>query len=141
MTTDALIIIDVQNDFCPDGALAVAGGDEVVAPITALQVRFPVRVLTQDWHPGDHQSFADTHDGAEPYSMTEMPYGPQVLRPRHCVQGTDGSGFSAVDAAKLGVDVTAVEDAGRAIDLDGALAAAIEEMDATGVRRATMAAL
>lgn len=203
MSDQALVIIDVQNDFCPGGALAVAGGDEIVAPINALQDRFAVRVLTQDWHPADHQSFADNHDGAAPFSMTEMPYGPQVLWPRHCEQGSIGAAFhsdlrvdadliirkgfraeidsysaffendhvtptglagylrergvdklvmvglatdfcvrfSAVDAAKLGFDVTVVEDCCRAIDLDGSLAPALEEMDASGVRRTTMATL
>ena len=203
MTDQALIIIDVQNDFCPGGALAVAGGDEIVRPINALQDRFAIRVLTQDWHPADHQSFADNHEGAAPFSMIEASYGSQVLWPRHCVQGTIGAEFhanlrvdadlivrkgfrpeidsysaffendhatptglagylrersvdklimvglatdfcvrfSAVDAARLGFDVTVVEDCCRAIDLDGSLAAAIAEMDATGVRRLTMAAL
>ncbi|PTW97681.1 bifunctional nicotinamidase/pyrazinamidase [Pararhodobacter aggregans] len=89
----ALIVIDVQNDFCPGGALAVAEGDAVVAPINALLGEFAVRVLTQDWHPADHASFADNHPGAAPFSVTQMPYGPQVLWPRHCVQGTAGSDF------------------------------------------------
>lgn len=203
MTDQALIIIDVQNDFCPGGALAVSGGDEVVAPINELQNRFPIRILTQDWHPAEHQSFADNHTGGAPFSMIEASYGPQVLWPRHCVQGTQGAAFradlridadliirkgfrpeidsysaffendhetptglagylrergvdklvmvglatdfcvrfSAVDAAKLGFDVTLVEDCCRAIDLDGSLAAAYDEMDATGVRRTTLAAL
>lgn len=89
----ALIVIDVQNDFCPGGALAVAEGDAVVAPINALLGEFAVRVLTQDWHPADHASFADNHPGAAPFSVTQMPYGPQVLWPRHCVQGTAGADF------------------------------------------------
>ncbi|MEN0088507.1 MAG: bifunctional nicotinamidase/pyrazinamidase [Pseudomonadota bacterium] len=89
----AFIAIDVQNDFCPGGALAVNGGDEIVPVINQLLDRFSVRVFTQDWHPADHASFADNHDGAEPYSMTEMPYGPQVLWPRHCVIGSDGALF------------------------------------------------
>lgn len=93
--TEALIIIDVQNDFCPGGALAVAGGDEIVPRVNALIEEFAVKVLTQDWHPGDHASFADNHPGAEPFGMTEMPYGPQVLWPRHCVQGTAGAAFHA----------------------------------------------
>ena len=91
--THALIIIDVQNDFCPGGALAVAGGDAVIPRINALMDDFPVRVLTQDWHPADHSSFAANHPGAAPFSMTEMPYGPQVLWPVHCVQGTKGAAF------------------------------------------------
>lgn len=92
-TTDALIVIDVQNDFCPGGALAVAGGDAIVARINTLLGDFQVRVLTQDWHPADHSSFAANHPGAAPFSLTEMPYGPQVLWPVHCVQGTPGAAF------------------------------------------------
>ncbi len=91
--TKAFIIIDVQNDFCPGGALAVAGGDEIVAPINALQARFATRVLTQDWHPTGHSSFASSHDGAEPYALIQASYGPQVLWPDHCVQGTPGAAF------------------------------------------------
>lgn len=89
----ALIVIDVQNDFCPGGALAVTGGDAVVAPINAMMGDFPVTVLTQDWHPADHASFAANHPGAAPFSVTRMPYGPQVLWPTHCVQGTEGAAF------------------------------------------------
>jgi len=189
--TTALIVIDVQNDFCPGGALAVAGGDAVVPLANRLLERFPVSVLTQDWHPADHRSFAASHPGTEPFSVTEIPYGPQVLWPTHCVQGTEGAAFhgdlatdradlilrkgfraaidsysaffendhttptglagylrergidmlvmaglatdfcvrfSAVDAARLGFGVTVVEDACRAIDLDGSLAAARAEM-------------
>ncbi|MEL6792238.1 MAG: bifunctional nicotinamidase/pyrazinamidase [Pseudomonadota bacterium] len=194
---DALIIIDVQNDFCPGGALAVGEGDQIVPIVNALQAKFDARVLTQDWHPADHSSFASNHDGAEPYSMVEMPYGPQVLWPAHCIQGSEGAAFhadlptdadlivrkgfraaidsysaffendhetptglhgylqergigslvmcglatdfcvrfSAVDAAKLGYDVTVVDDACRAIDLDGSLAAAWTEMESVGVKR------
>ena len=91
--THALIVIDVQNDFCPGGALAVTGGDAVVAPINALLDTFAVKVLTQDWHPAAHSSFAANHPGAAPYSVTQMPYGPQVLWPVHCVQGSDGAAF------------------------------------------------
>jgi nicotinamidase/pyrazinamidase len=91
--TSALIVIDVQTDFCPGGALAVAGGDEIVAGINGLMAGFGAVVLTQDWHPGDHSSFADNHAGAAPFSMVQMPYGPQVLWPRHCVQGSDGAAF------------------------------------------------
>ena len=90
---EALIVIDVQNDFCPGGALAVPGGDEIVAPVNAMLEEFPVRVFTQDWHPADHASFASQHPGSEPMEMTEMPYGPQVLWPDHCVQGSDGAAF------------------------------------------------
>ncbi|WP_045393291.1 bifunctional nicotinamidase/pyrazinamidase [Falsirhodobacter sp. alg1] len=87
---DALIVIDMQPDFCPGGALAVAGGDDIVAPINAMMDRFGIVVATQDWHPADHSSFADVQ-GQPPYSQMEMPYGPQVLWPRHCVQGTLGA--------------------------------------------------
>ena len=86
----ALIVIDVQNDFCPGGALAVAGGDEIVGGINDLMREFQVRVLTQDWHPGDHLSFATQHK-ADPFTTTEMPYGTQVLWPDHCVIGSNGA--------------------------------------------------
>lgn len=89
----AILVIDVQNDFCPGGALAVAGGDEIVAPINALVPEFAVRVFTQDWHPGDHSSFASQHEKAEPYSVIDMPYGPQVLWPDHCIIGSQGAAF------------------------------------------------
>ncbi|WP_424933956.1 bifunctional nicotinamidase/pyrazinamidase [Amaricoccus macauensis] len=91
----ALVVIDVQNDFCPGGALAVGDGDSVVAPINRLLPKFGVRVLTQDWHPADHSSFADNHPGATPFSTVEMPYGTQVLWPAHCIQGTEGAAFHA----------------------------------------------
>ena len=91
--THALIVIDVQNDFCPGGALAVADGDAVIPRINALMDGFPVRVLTQDWHPAGHSSFAANHPGAAPFSLTEMPYGPQVLWPVHCVIGSTGAAF------------------------------------------------
>jgi nicotinamidase/pyrazinamidase len=90
--THALVVIDVQNDFCPGGALAVEGGDQIVQPINALMADFDAVILTQDWHPAGHSSFASTHD-AEPMSMTEMPYGPQVLWPDHCIQGSHGAKF------------------------------------------------
>lgn len=194
--THALIVIDVQNDFCPGGALAVAGGDEIVPGINALMQDAAAVILTQDWHPAGHSSFASSHPGAAPMSLTQMPYGPQVLWPHHCVQGSDGAAFhpglntdradliirkgynpaidsysaffendhstptglegylrsrgitaltlvglatdfcvnySAVDAAKLGFDVTVQMDLCRAIDFDGSLAAARSGMQAAGV--------
>lgn len=91
--TEALIVIDVQNDFCPGGALAVQGGDQIIPEINALMDDFPCVVLTQDWHPKDHASFASNHKGAEPFSVTEMPYGMQVLWPAHCVIGSKGADF------------------------------------------------
>ncbi|MCG7521105.1 bifunctional nicotinamidase/pyrazinamidase [Ruegeria sp. Ofav3-42] len=193
--THALIVVDVQNDFCPGGALAVPGGDEVVAPINAMMDEFDTVILTQDWHPAGHSSFASEHDSKNPFDMTDMHYGPQVLWPDHCVQGTEGASFhpdlkthadlvirkgfrpgidsysaffendqktptglegylksrgitkltlvglatdfcvhfSAVDAARLGFDVTVRLDACRAIDLDGSLAAAEAAMRDAGV--------
>lgn len=89
----ALIMIDIQNDFCPGGALAVEDGDQILDRVNAMQDDFAVKVLTQDWHPSDHTSFANNHDDAEAFSMIEMPYGPQVLWPRHCVQGSAGAAF------------------------------------------------
>ena len=88
----ALLVIDVQNDFCPHGSLAVVGGDEIVAGINASMPQFDAVVMTQDWHPADHSSFASSHDAA-PMDIIEMPYGPQVLWPDHCVQGTAGAEF------------------------------------------------
>lgn len=194
---EALIVIDVQNDFCPGGALAVAEGRQIVPLINAMLPDFAVKVFTQDWHPAGHSSFASSHDGKAPFEMTEMPYGPQVLWPDHCVQGTDGAAFhtdlltdpadlvirkgfrpqidsysaffendqttptglegylrtrgvtkltmvglatdfcvaySAIDGAKLGFDVTVLEAACRAIDLDGSLATARDNMRAAGVK-------
>ena len=90
--TKALIVIDVQNDFCPGGALAVAGGDQIVDGINGLMADFDTVILTQDWHPTGHSSFASTHD-ADPMSMIDMPYGPQVLWPDHCIQSSDGAAF------------------------------------------------
>jgi nicotinamidase/pyrazinamidase len=91
----AFLVIDVQNDFCPGGALAVPDGDAVVPLINAQQVAADLVVLTQDWHPPLHQSFAVNHAGAAPYDVVTMPYGPQVLWPAHCVQGTSGAEFHA----------------------------------------------
>ncbi|MBZ0128644.1 MAG: bifunctional nicotinamidase/pyrazinamidase [Rhodobacteraceae bacterium] len=193
----ALIVIDIQNDFCPGGALAVPGGDQIVAPVNSMQADHPVRVLTQDWHPANHASFASNQPGHDPYSVIEMAYGPQVLWPDHCVQGSTGAAFhrdlaldradlilrkgfraeidsysaffendrttptglhgylrergvtalvmaglatdfcvrySAVDAARLGYDVTVILAACRAIDMDGSLAAAMQDMRTHGVR-------
>ncbi|GLT12371.1 bifunctional nicotinamidase/pyrazinamidase [Sulfitobacter sp. PR48] len=89
----ALIVIDVQKDFCPGGALAVPEGDLIVPGITDLMAEFDAVVLTQDWHPAGHSSFASAHEGRAPYDMMEMPYGPQVLWPDHCIQGSLGAQF------------------------------------------------
>lgn len=92
-TSTALVMIDIQNDFCPGGALAVTGGDEIVPLVNAMQEDFSVCILTQDWHPADHSSFASNHPGAKPYSVIELDYGPQVLWPAHCVQASEGAAF------------------------------------------------
>ncbi|WP_044044366.1 bifunctional nicotinamidase/pyrazinamidase [Octadecabacter antarcticus] len=193
--THALLVIDVQNDFCPGGALAVTNGDGIVKGINALMPDFGAVILTQDWHPAGHSSFATSHD-ADPMSVIQMPYGAQVLWPDHCIIGTHGAAFhsdlninaadlilrkgynpkidsysaffendqqtptglmgylqtrgidtltlvglatdfcvnySAVDAAKLGFNVTVRMDLCRAIDFDGSLDAAVEGMKAAGV--------
>jgi nicotinamidase/pyrazinamidase len=91
--TEALIVIDVQNDFCPGGALAVAEGDLIVPGINARMAGFAAVVLTQDWHPAGHSSFASSHPGRGPFESVDMPYGPQTLWPDHCVQGTPGAAF------------------------------------------------
>jgi len=191
-----LIVIDVQNDFCPGGALAVAGGDEIVTGINAEMEKSDATILTQDWHPKGHSSFATSHTDAAPMSVVEMPYGPQVLWPDHCVQGSSGAAFhqnlattradmiirkgynpaidsysaffendrttstglhgylqtrgktdltlvglatdfcvnySALDAVKLGYQVTVRLDLCRGIDLDGSLGAALTGMRDAGV--------
>jgi nicotinamidase/pyrazinamidase len=91
--TRALIVIDVQTDFCPGGALAVQEGDAIVPGINALMTEFPAVILTQDWHPAGHSSFASSHPGASPFDVTQMAYGPQVLWPDHCIQGSLGAQF------------------------------------------------
>ena len=195
MTAAALLVVDIQNDFCPGGALAVEGGDAIVPRINAMMDDFDAVLLTQDWHPAGHSSFADSHPGKSPFQVIDMPYGPQVLWPIHCVQGTEGAAFhpdlrtdgdliirkgfrpgidsysaffendhetptgldgylrtrgitrltmvglaldfcvnfSAVDAVKLGFEVTVDIAATRAIDLDGSLAAARAGMTEAGV--------
>ena len=91
--SDVLLVVDVQNDFCPGGRLAVPRGDEVVAPVNRLGERFRHVVLTQDWHPSGHKSFASANPGRQPFETVAFAYGPQVLWPDHCVQGTPGAQF------------------------------------------------
>jgi nicotinamidase/pyrazinamidase len=96
--SDALLVIDLQNDFCPGvngigGGLAVGGGNEIVPVVNLLAQKFAHVILTQDWHPGGHISFASAHPGAQPYSTIEVAYGPQTLWPDHCVQNTPGADF------------------------------------------------
>lgn len=93
MADRALVVIDVQNDFCPGGALAVPGGDEIIPEINAMVRRFEHVLVTQDWHPAGHSSFASTHEGRSPFESVSMPYGEQTLWPDHCVQGTSGAEF------------------------------------------------
>ena len=100
----ALVVVDVQNDFCPGGALEAPDGDAVVAVINRIAPRFSARVLTQDWHPPGHRSFASSHPGRAPFETIELSYGEQVLWPDHCVQGTEGAAFHpglAADGADL----------------------------------------
>lgn len=195
-TLEALIVIDIQNDFCPGGALAVAEGDAIIPRVNTLMQEHKITILTQDWHPADHSSFAVNHPGGTPFGMAQMPYGPQVLWPSHCVIGTPGADFhsalntdqadlilrkgfnsaidsysaffendrktptglegylrtrgvsvltlaglatdycvaySALDAVRLGFQVTVVTDACRAIDLDGSLKEALTSMQTAGV--------
>ncbi|WP_246795142.1 bifunctional nicotinamidase/pyrazinamidase [Burkholderia perseverans] len=197
-TDDVLLVIDVQNDFMPGGALAVADGDAVVPVINRLARRFDQVVLTQDWHPRAHVSFAANHAGREPFSMLTLPYGEQVLWPVHCVQDTDGAAlhrdldvpharlvlrkgldaavdsysafveadratstglaaylralgakrvwccglatdycvaWSALDARAAGFEAAVIDDACRAIDLDGSLARAWQALHGAGVAR------
>lgn len=90
---DVLIVVDIQNDFCPGGTLSVPRGDEIIPLINRLARRFPNVVLTQDWHPPDHLSFASTHPGKKPYDSIIVDYGPQILWPDHCVRTTPGADF------------------------------------------------
>ena len=90
---DVLVVVDVQNDFCPGGALAVPQGDEIVPVINRLAVEFAHVILTQDWHPRGHASFASSHAGKQPFETIELAYGQQILWPDHCVQGTQGAAF------------------------------------------------
>ena len=92
---DALVVVDIQYDFLPGGSLAVAGGDEIIAPVNALARRFETVVQTQDWHPAGHISFASSHPGKAPFETIALAYGPQVLWPDHCVIGSHGAAFAA----------------------------------------------
>jgi nicotinamidase/pyrazinamidase len=194
---DVLVVVDVQNDFCPGGELAVPGGDAIVPLVNRLGEAFAHVVLTQDWHPPAHQSFASGHAGQQPYDVIDVDYGPQVLWPDHCVQGSGGADFhpaldqkkaevilrkgfrrdvdsysalfendhktptgltgylrergfkriflaglardfcvhySAIDAAAQGFDCVVIDDACRAIDLEGSLAAAKAREGDMGLR-------
>lgn len=93
MVHHALIVIDLQNDFCPGGALAVAGGDQIVPLVNEIAATAEHVILTQDWHPAHHSSFASSHPGKNPFENIEMPYGPQTLWPDHCIQGSGGAAF------------------------------------------------
>lgn len=203
-STDCLLVVDVQNDFMPGGALAVPRGDEIVPLVSRIAAHFAVVVLTQDWHPAGHASFASSHPGRKPYDRIRLPYGEQILWPEHCVQGTPGAAFhrdldiphaqlvlrkghhrkvdsysafleadrrtktgldgylksrgvqrvycaglatdfcvawSTMDARRFGLQAVVIEDACRAIDTGGSLAAAWQGMKKAGVRRVSSAAL
>ncbi len=202
--TRALVVIDVQYDFMPGGALAVADGDAIVPIINALASQFATVVLTQDWHPAQHVSFACNHPGQAPFGQITLPYGEQVLWPAHCVQDSPGArlhtglriphaqlilrkgcqpqidsysafveadrktttglaawlkargihevylcglatdycvAWSALDARAAGFETWLIEDACRAIDLDGSLARALAELDDAGVHRISSTSL
>jgi nicotinamidase/pyrazinamidase len=202
--TDALLVVDVQNDFCPGGSLAVPAGDAVVPIVNRLAASFEHVLLTQDWHPPGHQSFASAHPGRRPFESVTVAYGEQTLWPDHCVQETPGAAFhpglrisqaelvirkgfrraidsysafyendqrtptglagylrerglkrlflaglatdfcvrySALDARREGFEAVLIEDACRAIDLDGSLAAALRALAAAGVVRIVSDAL
>ncbi|MCX5494890.1 bifunctional nicotinamidase/pyrazinamidase [Kaistia dalseonensis] len=203
-STSALIVVDVQNDFLPGGALAVTDGDAIVPLVNELAKSFKNVILTQDWHPAGHISFASAHPGHKPFDMIDLHYGPQVLWPDHCIQGTRGaelapgldiphaqliirkgyhahadsysafyeadrqtptglSGYlaergikrafivglatdfcvswTAQDARVHGIETIVIEDACRAIDTAGSLAAALAAMDKVGVMRLTSGAI
>lgn len=201
---DVLLVVDIQNDFCPGGALSVPRGDEIVPAINRLAQSFPHVILTQDWHPKDHLSFASQHPGAKPYDVIEVSYGPQVLWPDHCIEGSTGAEFrsdlgvpqaelvlrkgydraidsysafrendrttrtglagylrergltrifiaglafdfcvrySVEDAHEEGFSVIVIEDACRAIDLDGSLAATKRSLAERGIPAIASAAI
>ena len=146
---DILLVTDVQNDFLPGGALAVPDGDAIVPIINRLARCFRHVALTQDWHVAGHSSFASSHPGKAPFETIELPYGPQVLWPDHCVQGTAGAqiapaldiAYSAVDARRAGFEAVVIEDACRAIDTAGSLSAAWSRMRAAQVARVIAAQL
>ncbi len=92
---DVLLVVDIQNDFCPGGSLAVPRGDEIVPLINSLAAKFPHVVLTQDWHPRGHLSFSSSHAGKQPFETIDVAYGRQILWPDHCVQGSSGAAFHA----------------------------------------------
>ncbi|WP_010218195.1 nicotinamidase [Sphingomonas sp. PAMC 26621] len=100
--SDALVIVDPQIDFCPGGRLAVTGGNEIMAGIAMLAPHFRHVVVTQDWHPAGHQSFASSHPGRQPFDTVPMPYGEQILWPDHCVQGTAGATFHPAVQGAIG---------------------------------------
>lgn len=111
----ALVVIDIQNDFCPGGALAVPEGDQIIGGVNDLIGSFDAVVMTQDWHPAGHSSFASSHEGKSPYELVEMSYGPQVLWPDHCVQGSDGAVFHPALNTNV-ADVVIRKGFNRAID-------------------------
>jgi nicotinamidase/pyrazinamidase len=203
-SNDALLLIDLQPDFMPGGALAVRGGNEILPLINALAARFDHVILTQDWHPPRHISFASTHPGQQTYAQIEVGYGPQTLWPDHCLQNSPGAAlhsvldiphaelilrkgfrreidsysaflendhqtptglagylrerglqrlfiaglaydfcvrFSAIDGKELGFETTVIEDACRAVDLPGSVAATNDAFAAAAIPRISSAAI
>ena len=140
---DALVVIDVQADFLPGGALAVPDGDAILPFVSDAIRAFPTVVLTQDWHPKGHSSFASSHPGAAPFSTTEMPYGTQVLWPDHCVQGSDGADLILSAGALAKAALIVRKGANPAIDSysafkenDGVTETGLaDDLHAMGVRR------
>jgi nicotinamidase/pyrazinamidase len=130
---DALVVVDLQRDFLPGGALGVAGGDAIVEPIARVARRFAVVVATQDWHPAGHVSFASSHAGATPYTVTRLPQGEQELWPDHCVRGSPGA---ALHPALPDEAVTLLLRKGTRRELDS-YSAFRENLDAAGARPPT----
>lgn len=146
---DALVVIDVQADFLPGGALAVPDGDAILGFVSDAIRAFPTVVLTQDWHPKGHSSFASSHPGAAPFSTTEMPYGTQVLWPDHCVQGSEGADLILPAGAFAKAALTVRKGANPAIDSysafkenDGVTETGLaDDLRAMGVRRVVFVGL
>lgn len=146
---DALVVIDVQADFLPGGALAVPDGDAILGFVSDAIRAFPTVVLTQDWHPKGHSSFASSHPGAAPFSTTEMPYGTQVLWPDHCVQGSDGADLILSTGALAKAALVVRKGANPAIDSysafkenDGVTETGLaDDLRAMGVRRVVFVGL
>lgn len=146
---DALLVIDVQHDFLPGGALAVPDGDAVLPFVDAAIATAPFVVLTQDWHPAGHASFASSHPGSAPFSTTDMPYGAQVLWPDHCVQGSEGADLALSVGALARADLVVRKGTNPAIDSYSAFmendrmtsTGLADDLRARGIRRVVLVGL